>query len=405
MTSTVRSHKGLVTKKNQIVLAWLEESSQFLQTAQQTNTQHEHSKELALAVSMCDEYPQLLEVSLTKLTEAFDKLEDTTDEDEDRIDKYIETVGETIIRLHAHRSNLKKTLQEDNTGKSTGTEEYAGSQQTEIQRVNDEVLKRFKESIEKREDGYYVRLPWKENHPDLPDNKALALKRLKKVLEIYQKDDEILQAYDNTFTDQLQKGVIEETSENPADCGSRGLTAGALSDHTWWKGPSFINKVDYATLTEIEKDEEVITATMDSIAHISTEQPNDQIIDLTRYSSLEKAQRVLVYALRFIGKSSIHFTEERKTEIQRNIPALKAMSRSQNITGAEMHESRMCIIRDHQKHYVDEHLIKSQKELNIREDEQGVLRCYGRLKKADISLTARTPIYIAPKTALISIYL
>ncbi|CAJ0590894.1 unnamed protein product [Cylicocyclus nassatus] len=191
-----------------------------------------------------------------------------------------------------------------------------------------------------------------------------------------------------------------KTSENPADCGSRGLTAGALSDHTWWKGPSFINKVDYATLTEIEKDEEVITATLDSIAHISTEQPNDQIIDLTRYSSLEKAQRVLVYALRFIGKSSIHFTEERKTEIQRNIPALKVISRSQNITGAEMHESRMCIIRDHQKHYVDEHMIKSQKELNIREDEQGVLRCNGRLKKADISLTARTPIYIAPKTAL-----
>ncbi|CAJ0603318.1 unnamed protein product [Cylicocyclus nassatus] len=738
MASTVRSHKGLVTKKNQIVRAWLEESTQFLQNVQQTNTQHEHSKELALAVSMCDEYLQLLEVSLTKLTEAFDKLEDTTDEDEDKIDKYIESIEETIVGLHAHRSNLKRTLQEDNTGssnqrssstgkpaitctlcggetekeiwdrywslESTGTEEYAGTQQTELQRVNEKVLKRFKESIEKRDDGYYVRLPWKENHPDLPDNKALALKRLKKVLEIYQKDNEILQAYDNTFKDQLEKGVIEEntastddmtaeirnnlyvdnlffgaqsshealtkyvhtknlfrelnmnlreyrsndesfnetieesdrmqstcpkvlgipwnsemdkfvikgsmgvakeritkrtvtqqlasvydplgllvplllpakiflqsfwkeelewdttlnpslqdqwrqisteistfykevhrqilttdkktrlvvftdagqcaiaacaylatedesnlvmgksklpsiktsmtipklemnavtlgvrmshfictelqsvckieeviyytdsdvvlgwikspptrhsvgvlvtnrlteirhiignledrnikcffghvkTSDNPADCESRGLTAEALSDHTWWKGPSFINKVDYATLTEIKKDEEAITATMNSI-HISTERVNDQIIDLTRYSSLEKAQRVLVYALRFIGKSSIHFTEERKTEIQRNIPALKAMSRSQNITGAEMHESRMCIIRDHQKHYVDEHLIKSQKELNIREDEQGVLRCYGRLKKADISLTARTPIYIAPKTAL-----
>ncbi|VDK46105.1 unnamed protein product, partial [Cylicostephanus goldi] len=162
-----------------------------------------------------------------------------------------------------------------------------------------------------------------------------------------------------------------KTAENPADCGSRGLTAEALSDHAWWKGPNFIKEVDYTTLSTIKEDEETIPTTVDSIAHMYTEQSNDQIIDLTRYSSLEKAQRVLVYALRFIRKSSNHFTEERKIRIQRTIPALKAISRSQNITGEEMHESRMCIIRDHQKHYVNEHMIKSQKELNIREDEQG----------------------------------
>ncbi|VDK45702.1 unnamed protein product, partial [Cylicostephanus goldi] len=189
------------------------------------------------------------------------------------------------------------------------------------------------------------------------------------------------------------------TSENPADCGSRGLTAEALQNHQWWKGPHFINKPDYTKLSTIAEEEKTTSALVEVIA-TTKEASKDEIIDLQRYSSFEKAQRVCVYVLRFIGKSLNHFTEKRKEAIQRTIPALKVISKAQNITGAEMHESRMCIIRDHQKHYVSEHQIKSQKELNIRKDEQGVLRCYGRLSKSDLSTTTKTPIYIASKTAL-----
>ena len=100
---------------------------------------------------------------------------------------------------------------------SSGTEEYTGPQQTELQKVNEKVLKDFKESIEKREDGYYVRLPWKEDQPQLPDNWTLALKRLKKVLETYQRDTDILRAYDKVFKDQLETGVIEEVNSDEAE--------------------------------------------------------------------------------------------------------------------------------------------------------------------------------------------
>ncbi|CAJ0601806.1 unnamed protein product [Cylicocyclus nassatus] len=221
MASTIRSLKGLVTKRNEAALQWLQESSQVPQSEGETWVWERDA-------DTCQRNIDLLEKSLLNLTKAFDEATETTDEEEDRLDKYIERTHATIMKLHAHRSSLENRISStyrtsSETDKeiwdrywsleSTGTEEFTGTQQTELQKINEKVLQDFKESIEKREDGYYVRLPWKEDHPDLPDNKALALKRLEKVLEIYQNDTETLNAYDKTFKDQLEKGVIEESSE------------------------------------------------------------------------------------------------------------------------------------------------------------------------------------------------
>ncbi|CAJ0594774.1 unnamed protein product [Cylicocyclus nassatus] len=583
MTTTVRAYKGLMTKRSQVALAWLEESTQRLQHLKGKSTQQEQVKEFTMTVARCDEYLELLEASLTKLTEAFDKLQDTTDEEEDQLDKHAEIAQETIMKLYAHKSNTKQMLQEITTAatlrtsgtdhqcsaaetwdrywslESTGTEEYTGPQKTELQKTNEKVLENFKESIEKREDGYYVRLPWKENHPELPDNKALAMKRLAKILEIYQKDPKTLQAYDNIFKEQQEKGIIEEviskyidegevvyylphqaevnrrilnksdghrlvvftvasqcaiaacayltsqeessiimakskipsiktsmtvpklemnaltlgvrmshficdaleplcnikevilytdsdivlgwihtppsrqsagvlvtnrlteirrisndlrgrnttclfghvsTAENPADCGTRGLSSEAFQNHFWWTGPSFTSKPDHSKLNAIEGSETTMMP-VETVTLAVTERTSEkELVDLTRFSTLERAQRVLVYVLRFIHRSINHLPHERKVAVQEHISALKGVSMSQTITGVEMQESQMCLIRDHQRIYVDEHQIKSQKDLNIQRDERGVLRCYGRMQQSDVPITAKTPIYIAPRTTL-----
>uniref|UniRef100_A0A183GEN0 DUF1758 domain-containing protein n=1 Tax=Heligmosomoides polygyrus TaxID=6339 RepID=A0A183GEN0_HELPZ len=93
---------------------------------------------------------------------------------------------------------------------SSGTDEYTGSQRTELQLLNEKVLQDFKRTIQRREDGYYVRLPWKDKNPVLPDNKLIALKRLEKLLEMYSADVETLRQYDSIFHEQQEKGIIEE---------------------------------------------------------------------------------------------------------------------------------------------------------------------------------------------------
>ncbi|CAJ0598673.1 unnamed protein product [Cylicocyclus nassatus] len=98
MTTTVRAYKGLMTKRSQVALAWLEESTQRLQHLKEESTQQEQVKEFTMTVARCDEYLELLEASLTKLTEAFDKLQDTTGEEEDQLDKHAEIAQETIMK-------------------------------------------------------------------------------------------------------------------------------------------------------------------------------------------------------------------------------------------------------------------------------------------------------------------
>ncbi|KHJ77068.1 hypothetical protein OESDEN_23312, partial [Oesophagostomum dentatum] len=92
---------------------------------------------------------------------------------------------------------------------SSGTNEYAGPDKTEKQRTNEEVVKKFKETIERRQDGYYVRLPWKNDGKDLPTNRGIALKRLTALWNQLIKNKNLLEEYNSIFIHQLQKGIIE----------------------------------------------------------------------------------------------------------------------------------------------------------------------------------------------------
>ncbi|KAK5985244.1 hypothetical protein GCK32_003688 [Trichostrongylus colubriformis] len=58
---------------------------------------------------------------------------------------------------------------------ATGAEEFTTKAQ---EAVDKKIRDDFYSTIERREDGYYVRLPWKEHHSVQLDNKALAYKCL-----------------------------------------------------------------------------------------------------------------------------------------------------------------------------------------------------------------------------------
>ncbi|KAK6762757.1 hypothetical protein RB195_023461 [Necator americanus] len=96
---------------------------------------------------------------------------------------------------------------------SAGVCEFTGTKDAEKSAINDKVLQFFNDTIEKRDDGYYVRLPFKQDHPPLPTNKAIAFKRLESVLKMLKSNAELLEDYDDTFKTQLDNGIIEEIPE------------------------------------------------------------------------------------------------------------------------------------------------------------------------------------------------
>ncbi|KJH52204.1 hypothetical protein DICVIV_01669, partial [Dictyocaulus viviparus] len=99
------------------------------------------------------------------------------------------------------------------TLETTRTEKFSNPEkETKIQ-VDKQVLENFNKTIEKRHDGYYVRLPWKDLVTPLPNNRAIALKRLVSVWQSLNNNKELLDMYNEIFEEQLHLNILEEIKE------------------------------------------------------------------------------------------------------------------------------------------------------------------------------------------------
>ena len=71
------------------------------------------------------------------------------------------------------------------------------------------VYDEFKEQLTRSPEGWYeTSLPWKGNHPPLPNNKMGSLKRLNNLVRKLEKQN-MLERYDSIIQDQLLQGIVE----------------------------------------------------------------------------------------------------------------------------------------------------------------------------------------------------
>jgi len=75
----------------------------------------------------------------------------------------------------------------------------------------------FLDTLKFEENRYQVTWPWKEDIPELPSNKELAIGRLKSCMNRIKKKPELLMKYDKVIQDQLEKGVIEKVDATQRD--------------------------------------------------------------------------------------------------------------------------------------------------------------------------------------------
>ena len=78
----------------------------------------------------------------------------------------------------------------------------------------DPVMEEFERSICYEKGRYTVSLPWKVNHPALPDNYNSVYRRLQSNLEKLRKNSDYLQHYDRIIHEQLKSDFIEEVPSN-----------------------------------------------------------------------------------------------------------------------------------------------------------------------------------------------
>ena len=75
------------------------------------------------------------------------------------------------------------------------------------------VQQQFSQQITFKKGKYEVHLPWKQSHPELPDNYGLCKKRLGGLLKRLSQNPEQLRLYDSIIQEQLQQGVVEIVRE------------------------------------------------------------------------------------------------------------------------------------------------------------------------------------------------
>ena len=187
------------------------------------------------------------------------------------------------------------------------------------------------------------------------------------------------------------------TSDNPADCASRGITAEELKNHRlWWEGPSWIRQepIDIPTQPGQEvinghRNEEVKTK-----AILAVNPSSDWHL---RFRSYIRLLHCTAYIMRFYNnlKAAVAGQEGNKNEM---------------LTPAEVEAAEILVFKESQKRIYSDELkrLAASPEGKIRKDstlrlvhpsisEQGLLIVGGRLEKADLPAQRKHPVILSPK--------
>eukprot|EP00105_Crassostrea_gigas_P032401 XP_011455393.1 PREDICTED: uncharacterized protein LOC105347859 [Crassostrea gigas] len=88
--------------------------------------------------------------------------------------------------------------------------ETIGIQDSPYTSDDGKALRNFNSTLKIENNRYQVTWPWKEEFPDLPENREVAYGRLKSLVHKLQSNSELLHKYDEIIQDQCKKGIIEK---------------------------------------------------------------------------------------------------------------------------------------------------------------------------------------------------
>ncbi|XP_037033049.1 uncharacterized protein LOC119072036 [Bradysia coprophila] len=223
-----------------------------------------------------------------------------------------------------------------------------------------------------------------------------------------------------------QWGYVE-SSQNPADCASRGIMPSQLVSHPlWWKGPSWLSEAKSQWPSTVNPLQLSTTDIMKkkSIMNLVAVDPRNQLLE--RYSSLRRLVRITAWCMRFVTNIRQRISDRsggcqssaqpvwglRKQNLHHG-GLRKCMSRHPNtdlnsvqfLTAVELRNALKIWIRVVQESAFGAELKRLRankpvrrgklRKLNPKYDHQeGVIRVGGRLTNAHISYDQKFPIVL-----------
>lgn len=181
------------------------------------------------------------------------------------------------------------------------------------------------------------------------------------------------------------------SSQNPADCASRGTLPSELTTHSlWWKGPQWLNDPSDAwphstfKIMEAELLQDIRPSIVENLVTTETK----QFDLLCRYSSWERLTRITAYVLRFIHR------------LKAKVKSVATLTPNEIQTASNL----LCKLIQQKEFSEEIALLKKGKPCTSRIrrlapflDHENIIRVGGRLRNAPLDYTAKHPILLPKK--------
>lgn len=163
------------------------------------------------------------------------------------------------------------------------------------------------------------------------------------------------------------------------------------SNALWWHGPSELKTSDFSTESFNVKDASVINNI--EIENVQTVNCNvvEEVLPISKYSSIAKLQRVVAYLLRFIKNCRLKKHERAESKLlDVNEYRLSKQAIVKHVQCFHFHDDIKCIKNGK--------TVKSNlKKLCLFIDSDGLLRVGGRLENANIPYSQKHPLILPKK--------
>lgn len=209
-------------------------------------------------------------------------------------------------------------------------------------------------------------------------------------------------------------------SLNPADLPSRGITGHDLvNSSTWWNGPQFLQlpetewprdqsttETNDVAMTELVKNAPQVTHVLTACEAGPSDVNLTEIINCDRFSTLDRLLRVTAYALRFVSnlkRSLSSRKNEKQEESNRN-----EVQDSREVNAKEIVRAESLWLRTVQANSFSNELNSLRKknsqpiprrveQFALFLDENGMLRCRGRINNATLPPSNKNPVLLPSK--------
>ena len=189
--------------------------------------------------------------------------------------------------------------------------------------------------------------------------------------------------------------------KNPADVATRGISCDEVKkDSLWFTGPDFLYKQEscWPSLLspkdfELNNHEEVIkeakvTSTVNLTAIKTVIDLSD--VDASRYSNFDKLLRITAYVMRF--KNNILRLRNKDSSAFGDISGIKIPE----LSIEEIRQAKNLLIKYEQGKMKNSPKYRMwERSLGLFEDEEGFIRCRGRLGKSELEYASKFPLLLS----------